>query len=236
MNIIITGASRGIGHAVARKFSEAGHSILAISRNAARLEELVQMCKNANPDSNLRMLVYDLSDLSGNLSAFKDLMSGYFTHIDILINNAGYLVNKPFDRLQPEDVGHSMEVNFSAPFFGIQALMPLLCAAENPHVVNIGSMGGLQGSRKYPGLAAYSSSKGALATLTECLAEEYMDEGIRFNYLALGAVQTEMLAEAFPGYKAPLAPGEMASFITDFALTGHRYFNGKILPVALNTP
>ena len=106
----------------------------------------------------------------------------------------------------------------------------------NSHIVNIGSMGGFQGSAKFKGLSLYSAAKGAVAVLTESMAEEFKERGIKVNALALGAVQTEMLASAFPGYKAPLTAGQMAEFIADFALNGHKYFNGKILPVSLSTP
>lgn len=97
-------------------------------------------------------------------------------------------------------------------------------------------MGGIQGSMKFAGLAAYSSSKGALITLTELLAEEYKENGPAFNVLALGAVQTEMLEEAFPGYRAPLSAIEMAEYIRNFSLTGSKYYNGKILQVSNSTP
>jgi len=104
------------------------------------------------------------------------------------------------------------------------------------HVVNISSMGGVQGSVKFAGLSAYSSSKGALITLTELLAEEYKEHGPSFNVLALGAVQTEMLEEAFPGYKPPMLAIEMAEYIVDFSLNGQKYYNGKLLQVANSTP
>jgi NAD(P)-dependent dehydrogenase (short-subunit alcohol dehydrogenase family) len=97
-------------------------------------------------------------------------------------------------------------------------------------------MGGIQGSSKFPGLAAYSSSKGAVITLSELLAEEYKEQKISFNVLALGAVQTEMLAEAFPGYVAPLQPLDMAKYIADFSLKGHQFYNGKALQVSASTP
>ncbi|HBK70908.1 MAG TPA: short-chain dehydrogenase, partial [Flavobacteriaceae bacterium] len=103
---------------------------------------------------------------------------------------------------------------------------------KGSHVLAISSMGGIQGSMKFPGLAAYSSSKGAIITLFELLAEEYKEEGIAFNTLALGAVQTEMLAEAFPDYKAPTTAKEMAEYIFDFALTGNQFYNGKVLQVS----
>ena len=97
-------------------------------------------------------------------------------------------------------------------------------------------MGGIQGSSKFAGLAAYSSSKGAIITLSELLAEEYKEQGISFNVLALGSVNTEMLQEAFPGYEAPLSAGEMANYIFDFTLTGNKFYNGKVLSVASSTP
>jgi NAD(P)-dependent dehydrogenase (short-subunit alcohol dehydrogenase family) len=97
-------------------------------------------------------------------------------------------------------------------------------------------MGGFQGSAKYKGLSYYSASKAAIACLTECLAKEFSEYGIRVNCLALGAVQTEMLDEAFPGYKAPVNAKQMAEFVSGFALNGHKFFNGKILPVAIGNP
>jgi NAD(P)-dependent dehydrogenase (short-subunit alcohol dehydrogenase family) len=104
------------------------------------------------------------------------------------------------------------------------------------HVVTISSMGGVQGSMKFAGLSAYSSSKGAVITLTELWAEEFKETGPSFNVLALGAVQTEMLAEAFPGYVAPVTAIEMATYIQEFALHGHKMYNGKLLQVSNSTP
>ncbi|MEM1122345.1 MAG: SDR family oxidoreductase, partial [Bacteroidota bacterium] len=118
----------------------------------------------------------------------------------------------------------------------VQALLPKLRQAKPAHIVNIGSMGGVQGSSKFPGLSAYSASKAALANLTECLAEELKDDNIRTNCLALGAIQTEMLAEAFPGYEALVTSASMADYLAWFALNGHHFHNGKVIPVAVSTP
>ena len=107
---------------------------------------------------------------------------------------------------------------------------------KDSHVVTVSSMGGVQGSMKFPALAAYSSSKGAVITLTELLAEEYKEQGIAFNVLALGAVQTEMLEAAFPGYQAPISAKEMANYIYDFSLSGNKLYNGKLLQVSSSTP
>ena len=123
-------------------------------------------------------------------------------------------------------------------FFGVANLIKTCIPymQKGSHVVTISSMGGIQGSLKFAGLAAYSSSKGAVITLSELLAEEYKEKGISFNVLALGAVQTEMLQEAFPGYEAPISANEMAQYIFDFALTGNKYYNGKVLQVSSTNP
>ncbi|RZL18842.1 MAG: SDR family oxidoreductase, partial [Pedobacter sp.] len=153
---------------------------------------------------------------------------------DILINNAGTLINKPFLETSAADMWQMLESNVMGHFNMIQHVVPLMNAGG--HIVNIGSMGGFQGSVKFPGLAAYSSSKSALHTLTECLAQELVETGIKINCLALGSAQTEMLEQAFPGYQSPVMAFEMGKYVADFAKTGHRFFNGKTLPVAVSTP
>jgi NAD(P)-dependent dehydrogenase (short-subunit alcohol dehydrogenase family) len=209
---------------------------MALSRNQRRLDELVLDCIQDHPEARIIPLAYDLSELKTSPDSLLQKIRGHISRIDILVNNAGFLVNKPFRDLTPGDVSASLSVNYEAPLFLIQTLMPLLKTSKHAHVVNIGTMGAVQGSSKFPGLSAYSSSKSGLAALTECLAEEYKETTVAFNYLALGAVQTEMLEEAFPGYEAPVSPEKMAEYIAGFAQTGHHYFNGKILPVALSTP
>jgi 3-oxoacyl-[acyl-carrier protein] reductase len=144
------------------------------------------------------------------------------------------MLNKPFESITEKEVTEIFHVNFNAPFMLIQESLP--CMSPGSHIVNIGSMGGLNGTAKFSGLSVYSSSKGALGILTECLAEELKSSGISVNCLALGAVQTEMLTRAFPGYKAPLQASQMAEFIVHFSIHGHRTVNGKVLPVSLSTP
>lgn len=224
-NIIITGTSRGIGFEVVKLFSEAGHKVLALSRNSKPISDLNL--------KNVKVLAFDISDASEIIK-----LSGYLQtqmdHVDVLINNAGYLVNKPFSEITDEEFKQSYDVNFFGPASLIRTVLPFM--TKDGHVVNISSMGGVQGSVKFPGLSAYSSSKGAILTLTELLAEEYKETGPSFNALALGSVQTEMLEEAFPGLKAPLSPVEMAEYIMDFALKGNKFYNGKILQVSSTTP
>ena len=224
-NIIITGTSRGIGYELVQLFAKEGHQVLALSRNS-------EPVKNLNLE-NVTSLSVDLLKESELFKVASFIEKNWKT-VDILINNAGKLVNKPFAELSTEDFINVFTVNVFAVASLTKLAIPYL--SKNSHVVNISSIGGVQGSLKFTGLAAYSSSKGALLTLTELLAEEYKEAGISFNALALGAVQTEMLEEAFPGYQAPVTAKEMAAYICNFALNGNRFFNGKVLEVSSSTP
>ncbi len=223
-NIIITGTSRGIGFEIALLFANAGHNVLAISRKIP--QEFLG-------NSKITSLSVDLSK-DEDLLQVENFISKSWRKVDILIHNAGSLVFKPFAETSTKDFENVYKVNV----FGVANLtrvcIPFL--SKGSHVVTISSMGGIQGSTKFAGLAAYSSSKGAVITLSELLAEEYAAQGISFNVLALGAVNTEMLNEAFPDYQAPLSAKEMADYIFDFALTGNKYYNGKVLQVSSSTP
>lgn len=235
MNIIVTGASKGIGFELATKFALHGnHHIIAIARDESKLKMLRNTCEEINPQAKLYPIPFDLASDNLANTNLKELIAKRLPHIDILINNAGLLVNSHLLNLSDDDLWRMIHVNFAAPAQLIKLLLPMM--RQGSHVVNISSMGGFQGSAKFPGLSIYSATKAALANLTECLAEEQKEAGIVFNCLALGAVATEMLAEAFPGYKAPTSAAEMADFICNFALAGNRYFNGKILPVTISTP
>ena len=230
MNIVITGASRGIGYELAKHFcSDPAIKVIALARNEKRLESLATEINS----ENFNYLAFDLS-----AKIYSETLIPFIIEelgkVDILVNNAGALINKPFNELTEDDFKLMFNVNVKSVFKLVRELLPLF--NKPAHIVNISSMGGVQGSAKFPGLSLYSASKGAVAVLSECMAEEFKDRDLKVNTLAIGAVQTEMLAEAFPGYKAPLEPEEMASFIADFALTGHRFFNGKILPVSVSTP
>ncbi len=237
MNIIITGASRGIGYELVKLLGvNTCHSIIAISRDEAKLEQLKKEAKEQTGSSNIFPLAFDLSQIESHKSTLLQMINKHFAHVDIVINNAGYLKSENFDTFNMNNARHTFEINYFAPALLIHTLLPLLKLSKQAHVVNIGSMGGFQGSSKFPGLSHYSASKAAIASLSECLAEEYKEQHIKFNCLALGSVQTEMLNEAFPGFKAQLQPAEMADFIAEFALNGHRYYNGKVLPVAGDTP
>lgn len=226
MNIIISGASKGIGKELSIQAAQNGHSVLALARN----KELLQSIEAKNDFITAISLDLINDDWSKTISQWVDRTG----KIDVLINNAGQLINKPFLETSTTDFKNQFEANVVTAINLIQAVAPFF--TKKAHIVNITSMGGFQGSSKYPGLSAYSASKGALSVLTECLAEEFKEEGVSVNALALGAVQTEMLENAFPGYEAPVTPAQMATYILEFACSGHKFYNGQILPVAMGNP
>jgi NAD(P)-dependent dehydrogenase (short-subunit alcohol dehydrogenase family) len=223
-NIIVTGTSRGIGLELALQLAAKGHRVLALSRTIPQA---------LLGNENISCLSVDLANES-DLQKVADYLNGTWKQVDAVIHNAGSLLLKPFSETLQADFESIYKVNV----FGVANLtrVALPYLQKGSHVVTISSMGGIQGSLKFPGLAAYSSSKGAVITLSELLAEEYKEQGIAFNVLALGAVQTEMLAEAFPGYQAPISAAAMAEYIVDFTLTGNKYYNGKVLEVSSSNP
>ena len=223
--VIITGTSRGIGFELAQQFAKNNFQVLALSRNQKPLDNLKL--------KNIETLSVDVCN-QDDLQKASKYLSEHWGDVDILIHNAGFLINKPFESLTKDDFLRVYDVNV----FGVAALTQICIPylKKGSHVVTISSMGGIQGSLKFPGLAAYSSAKGAVITLSELLAEEYKTAEIAFNVLAIGAVQTEMLAEAFPDYQASLNADEMADYIFNFATTANKFYNGKVLQVSNTTP
>ncbi|MEX2600016.1 MAG: SDR family oxidoreductase [Balneolaceae bacterium] len=231
--ILITGASRGIGFETARLLAALGHRVVATARSTDLLNRLREKSSGRIHSGRIHTVTADLTDplqrkrISLYLKKEEILLDG-------LIQNAGLLINKPFSELGENEWQMLLDVNLLGPVHLTRELLPYL--APGAHLLHIGSMGGYQESKKFPGLSGYSTAKGALAILAECLAVELSGKEIRSNALCLGTVQTEMLEEAFPGMKATHTPDEMGNFIADFALNGHKFFNGKILPVALSDP
>ena len=224
-NIVITGTSRGIGFELAKQFMEAGHNVLALSRDMKPIEALAT--------KKIHGFSFDITKQK-DIDKVAEYVRTSFKKVDIIIHNAGLLVAKPLAMLSLEDFEKVYKVNV----FGVAMLTKALIGymPKNSHVVTISSIGGVQGSVKFPGLSAYSSSKGAVITLSELLAEEYKEKQIAFNVLALGAVQTEMLKQAFPDFNANVLPKDIADYIMNFALTGNQFYNGKVLEVSNSTP
>lgn len=224
--IVITGASRGIGCELVKQLaSDADTTILALSRNLEKMQEVFAGL------NNVTCYAFDLS--KDDVREQANNIFNEVATIDVLINNAGYLVNKPFPEITHDDMLTSYKVNVTGVMETVQSALPKM---EKAHIVNISSVGGFQGSVKFPGLTAYSTSKAALCSFTELFAEEYKETDIAMNCLCLGAAQTEMLEAAFPGYQAPVSASEMAAYIGEFSLNAHKWMRGKIIPVSLSTP
>ena len=264
MNCVVSGASSGIGKEICKYLVSKGHKVLAIARREELLLSLKESLQQEAEQSEIRnqqserdnsetesrprsrflsevegsapaqlsILQADLSDHS-SLNKLAPILKDW-GQVDLIINNAGALINKSFIDTTPEDFILQYQSNVITAVNLVQACDPYL--KEGSHIVNISSMGGYQGSSKYAGLSAYSSAKGALSILTECLDEEYRSRGVSANALALGAVQTEMLAEAFPGFEAGTSASEMAQFVSDFAIESGRLMSGKVIPVAKGNP
>ena len=218
-NVIITGTSSGLGFELVKKFNAENYNIISLSRSPCLIKS--NLVEHFN---------FDITD-SKSISELQKLIQSKYKTIDILINNAGMLINKPFVELSKEEFISVYDVNFFGVNELIREILPFL--KSKSQIINISSIGGINGTSKFKGLSAYSSSKGALNILTEVLAEEFKDNGPIINSLCLGSVQTKMLEQAFPGYKAQVQPKEMANFIYDFSQTGGKVFNGKIIPVSL---
>ncbi len=220
-NVLVIGASRGIGKELVRQFANKDLETFGFSRSLTN-----------HTENNIHYIQLDL--LSPAIkSDFENAVAG-IDQIDYLIHNAGFIAVKPFLELSREDIHNCYQVNVLSVMEITQVCIPKM--KPGGHIVMISSIGGFQGSSKFPGLAAYSTSKAALVSLTELLAEEFKTSGISINCLCLGAVQTEMMEEAFPGYKAPHQPDEIAEFIVDFTLNNGKYFHGKIIPVSVSNP
>jgi short-subunit dehydrogenase len=229
MNIIVNGGTKGIGREVVLYFVQnKTNRILVTGRNNDELKKL------SSEYNNILTLNIDISESDRFVKVYESMVSDHLQTVDIVINMAGYLVVNNFVDFTNDEARKMMETNFFGPASLIRAIVPYM--KRGSHIINISSMGGFQGSSKYKGLSYYSASKAALSCLTECLANEFSELDISVNCLALGAVQTEMFEKAFPGATAGIDARKMAEFISDFALKGNQFINGKIIPVAISNP
>lgn len=237
--ILVTGAGNGIGKELVLRLSvDPSHRVIAVSRNRNRLTMLEEELAKRNCRDRVIIFPADIS-LEADVEGIAAEVKRRNIRLQALINNAGKLIYKPFEELSRSEWESVYSTNVFGTVSLIRSLLPFLAKGpgeEPSHVVNISSIGGVQGSVKFPGLSAYSSSKAAIVGVTECLAEELRNRGIHLNALALGSVQTEMFSEAFPGMSAATTPGEMAEYIAGFTLEAHRFMTGKVVEVSTSTP
>lgn len=226
-NVIITGANGDIGINIVKNFINSGHRVVAISKNINNLLTI-------NNRNYLFPIKLDLTNKYSYNKILQFLFKNNFKYIDILINNAAICISKLFNQLTIQDFKKIYEINFFAAVQMIQITNKLM--KKKGHIINISSMGGIQGSLKMKGLSAYSSSKSALCTLTEVLYEEFKYKNLYINTLALGSVETNMFKKNFPKLSASMLSTDIGKYIYQFAITGNKFFNGKIIPVSLQNP
>jgi NAD(P)-dependent dehydrogenase (short-subunit alcohol dehydrogenase family) len=231
MIFVITGAGKGIGYATALQLAaDKNNTVIAIARKADALAKL-----KAESNGVIQTITFDFKNYKDIATVLIPEIKKIAKQVDVLINNAGVLVKKNLAELSASDIEESFSVNVFSHMLLIKELIPIMEGRQS-HIVNIGSMGGVQGSVKFPGLSAYSSSKAALINLSECLAVELQEKNISVNSIAFGSVQTEMFGQAFPQMKAGLSVSDAAKYLADFSMNGQKYFNGKVLQISTSTP
>ena len=207
----VTGGGRGIGAATAEVLAHRGAHVILASRTEAELTATVARLHAAGLSASTRVL--DVADEAAVEAAFTTL-TAEFGRLDILVNNAAILVSGPFAEMLPSDWDQVMGVNLRGAMLCARQAFRLM--REQPGggaIVNVSSLGGVSGTEKFPGYAAYTVSKFALTGLTEALAAEGRDRNIRVNGVAPGAVDTAMLRRAAPHLRTRTGPADVAKII-----------------------
>ncbi len=223
---LVTGGSRGIGRATASALATAGNTVDVVSRS----EQALKTLQDRFPE-HIRTCAADLAHPQAPASVLATFDSPPY---DGMVHAAGALLNQPFSALSDADWDFLWQANVMSAVRLLRSMQGRF--KPGAHIVLLSSMGGYQGSSKFPGLTAYSTTKGALSILGECLAVEWEPMGIRVNTLCLGAVATDMLAEAFPGYQAPVSAETMGAWVARFAQDGGAVLSGKSLPISITDP
>jgi len=238
MNVVlVTGASSGIGAAIAIGFAEAGWSVMAAGRDEARLEEVADVSDN-------------ISTWAGELEESEDCEElvaetiDEFDGIDCLVNAAGVLILGSAEELSDDDWRDTLTINLDVPFFLSRAALPHLIKSEGS-IVNISSVWGLSGGKR---ALAYCASKGGLIQLTRAMALDHAGDGMRINAICPGGVDTPMLAgraedldrdvDDFLGQLADQSPNgriaspeEIASLVMFLASDAARHITGTAIPI-----
>ena len=184
---VITGASSGIGRDLAELLARRGYRTVLMARRVDRLETLAEQLSTRAPSYAIQL---DLADASAIEPAMRALLDEHGAP-DVLINNAGYGVYKRFLDLSLEEQRRLMQVNYEAVATVTYFLLPAMLKRRRGHVINIASMSTKVGPW---GHSVYGAAKRGVVALTESLAAEYADQGIRFSYVNPGIIRTEFFA------------------------------------------
>ncbi|BCP52126.1 3-oxoacyl-ACP reductase [Kaistia sp. 32K] len=186
--VLITGASRGIGRAIALRFAAEGYRVVAmdIARQEGELKEVQELIRT---DGGQCDLVFGDVSNPGSVKTFVAEAKAIAGHIDVLVNNAGVLSLALVDDIEPEEWDRMYDVNTKGTFLVCQALLAQFREAGKGRIVNIASIGGKRGA---PLQAHYCSSKAAVIGFTHILAQEVAKDGITVNAVCPGIIDTDM--------------------------------------------
>lgn len=222
---IVTGASRGIGRATARRLRSGGARVALFARSADALREIAASA----PESYIA--------IDGDVTSEDDVERLFaateerFGPCSMLVNCAGMIDPKPFGDVSREDWNRMFDVNVTGAFLTIRRALPGMKRAQRGSIVNVASISGVSGPQKFPGFVSYCASKSALIMLTESLAFELGDSAVRVNALSPGSVDTEMWAEASGGAPADMTPEEIAESVVFLLTDPSRPMKGQNLQV-----
>ncbi|HET7710578.1 MAG TPA: SDR family oxidoreductase [Thermoanaerobaculia bacterium] len=222
---VVTGASSGIGRATARLLAAEGARVALFSRSEERLRDLAQIY----PDQMLAV-AGDVADEQAISRLFEECEKG-FGPCDLLVNNAGMIFPRSLHQTSPEDWDRLFAVNVRGVFLATRRALPSMLERGSGAIVNVASISGVLGTKKFPGYVSYCASKAAVISLTEALAVELRDRGVRVNCISPGAVETQMWREAGGGAPASMTPEEVARGILFLLSSESSPMNGQNLHV-----
>ncbi len=182
---IITGASRGIGYAIAAEMARRGHRLALLARNPEPLEQAARKLASAAPEA--RAFPCDVRHSDQVQTTFGEILH-WAGRCDLLVNNAGIGAFAPLDQLSEEDWDATLETNLRGVFLCSKAVAPQMIRQRSGYIINIAS---LAGKNAFPGGSAYCASKWGLLGLTRCMAEDLRGYGIRVSAICPGTVHTE---------------------------------------------
>ena len=205
---LITGAGGGIGSAVAARLAALGMNLALCGRRENRLQEVAE--RTGRPGDML-VLPGDLTD-EARVRECLERTCARFGGLDVLVNNAGMALNRPFEGTSTEDFDRLMAINVRAPFLLCREALPALRRSDRATIVNIGSVVAHEG---YAGQAAYTASKHALLGMTRALAKEVWRDGVRVHMVSPGGVDTDMIRIARPDLSGEgmIGPDEVAEMV-----------------------